>query len=83
MGIFDKFKEKADEAMEHGKAALGGHKHDTSDAMSQGGQKAAERMPGSSGDAMGDMAGKAKDTGPDPLEQAESDMESEGGHEPM
>ncbi|MDH6110631.1 hypothetical protein P3T36_002961 [Kitasatospora sp. MAP12-15] len=67
MGVFEKFRDKADEALEQAKQAMTGHRHQPSDAMSEGGRKAAERM----------------ESGPDPLEQAESDMESEGGHEPM
>ncbi|WP_035793658.1 hypothetical protein [Kitasatospora mediocidica] len=35
MGIFDRFKEKADDAVEQAKSALGGHKDKASDGMGE------------------------------------------------
>ncbi|MDH6135154.1 uncharacterized protein YjbJ (UPF0337 family) [Kitasatospora sp. MAA4] len=75
MGIFDKFREKADEAVEQAKTALGGHKDRASDAMSDTGHRAS--------DAMGDMTGRSRESAVDPVEQAAHDMDSEGGHDPM
>ncbi|MFE0461180.1 hypothetical protein ACFW1A_18225 [Kitasatospora sp. NPDC058965] len=45
------------------------------------GQQAAEHMPAPAADAMGNLTGKGAQDGEEQLQQAETDMESEGGHE--
>ncbi|WP_157537959.1 hypothetical protein [Kitasatospora azatica] len=45
------------------------------------GQQAAEHMPGPAADALGNITGKAAQPGDADIQQAESNMESEGGHE--
>ncbi len=81
MGFFDKFRSKTEELTEQAKSAMGGHKDKAADAMSDASQKAAEHMPGPAADAMGDATSKAQDAGTQSMDQAESDMMEEGGHE--
>ncbi|WP_146259315.1 hypothetical protein [Streptomyces tateyamensis] len=50
-------------------------------ATEAGQQAADQHLPKPVSDAMGNPTGKSAQPGADPLEQAESNMESEGGHE--
>jgi hypothetical protein len=45
------------------------------------GQQTAEHMSGPAADALGNITNRAAEGGEEQLQQAESDMESEGGHE--
>ncbi|GAA1243927.1 hypothetical protein GCM10009665_38450 [Kitasatospora nipponensis] len=81
MGLMDRIKGMLGD---HGDKATekAGEMTDTArERMADTGHQAADKMPGPAGDAMGNLADKARPAPESPLEQAESDMESEGGHE--
>ncbi|WP_460624913.1 hypothetical protein [Kitasatospora kifunensis] len=74
------------------KEMLGGHsekatdmadaaKQRATDAGQQAADKAQQHLPGPAADAMGNVTNRAQPGGEDQIQQAESDMESEGGHE--
>lgn len=81
MGMMDRIKEMLGGHSEKATDMADTAKGRATDAGQQTADQAQQHLPGPASDAMGNMTGRAKQGGESDIQQAESDMESEGGHE--
>ncbi|MCX4748862.1 hypothetical protein OG455_25665 [Kitasatospora sp. NBC_01287] len=84
MGMLDRLKGMFGDHSDKAADMTAGAKDRAMDAGQQASEKAQEHLPGPAADAMGNMTGRTAPSTPgtdEQVQQAKSDMESEGGPE--